>query len=153
MRMMPEVSLGARLAIDVGLYTASHITENAPRFSVEGVMLRKERKAGGAAGVAVSFERWTSLDRVSAFSREPSIRRRFDPRVRLLYFARWSPGGTSLDCWFPSPQVKTNRKLVLQFAVTHGRRACATLETPSRANRRLLLTARDSLCITSLAMR
>lgn len=55
MRMMPDVSLGARLSIDVGLYTASHITENAPRFSVEGVVLRKERKAGGAAGVAVSF--------------------------------------------------------------------------------------------------
>ena len=55
MRMMPDVSLGARLSIDVGLYTASHITENAPRFSVEGVVLRKETKAGGAAGVAVSF--------------------------------------------------------------------------------------------------
>ena len=57
MRIMPDVSLGARLAIDVGLYTASHITENAPRFSVEGVVLRKESKAGGAVGVAVSFDK------------------------------------------------------------------------------------------------
>lgn len=55
MRMMPDVKIGARLSIDVGLYTASHLTETAPRFSVEGVVLRKETKAGGAAGVAVSF--------------------------------------------------------------------------------------------------
>ena len=57
MRMMPDVEMGAPLAIDVGLYTASHVTEDAPRFSVDGVVVRKERKAGGAAGVAVSFSK------------------------------------------------------------------------------------------------
>lgn len=55
MRMMPDVEMGAQLAIDVGLYTTSHVTEDAPRFSVDGVVVRKEMKAGGAAGVAVSF--------------------------------------------------------------------------------------------------
>jgi hypothetical protein len=55
MRMMPEVEMGAQLSIDVGLYTTSHVTEDAPRFSVDGVVVRKEKRAGGAAGVAVSF--------------------------------------------------------------------------------------------------
>jgi hypothetical protein len=55
MRMMPDVEMGAQLSIDVGLYTTFHVTEDAPRFSVDGVVVRKERRAGGAAGVAVSF--------------------------------------------------------------------------------------------------
>jgi PilZ domain len=55
MRMMPDVETGAQLAIDVGLYTASHVTADAPRFSVDGVVVRKEKRAGGAAGVAVTF--------------------------------------------------------------------------------------------------
>ena len=59
MRMMPDVNVGAHLSIDVGLYTASHITENAPRFSVDGVVLRKDKKAGGVAGIAVAFLRVT----------------------------------------------------------------------------------------------
>jgi c-di-GMP-binding flagellar brake protein YcgR len=55
MRMMPDVEMGAQLSIDVGLYTRSRITEDAPRFSVDGVVVRKEKRAGGAAGVAVTF--------------------------------------------------------------------------------------------------
>ena len=55
LRMMPEVETGAQLSIDVGLFTTSHVTEDAPRFSVDGVVVRKEKRAGGAAGVAVSF--------------------------------------------------------------------------------------------------
>ena len=55
MRMMPDVEMGAHLAIDVGLFTASQFTDDAPHFSVDGVVVRKEKKAGGAEGVAVSF--------------------------------------------------------------------------------------------------
>jgi hypothetical protein len=55
LRMMPDVETGAQLSIDVGLYTTSRVTEDAPRFSVDGVVVRKEKRAGGAAGVAVSF--------------------------------------------------------------------------------------------------
>ncbi len=55
LRMMPDVETGAQLSIDVGLYTTSHVTEDAPRFSVDGLVVRKEKRAGGAAGVAVSF--------------------------------------------------------------------------------------------------
>lgn len=55
MRMMPDVEMGAQLSIDVGLYTTSHVTEDSPQFSVDGVVVRKEKRAGGAAGVAVTF--------------------------------------------------------------------------------------------------
>lgn len=56
-RLLPDVEIetGAQLSIDVGLYTTSHATEDAPRFSFDGVVVRKEKRAGGAAGVAVSF--------------------------------------------------------------------------------------------------
>jgi hypothetical protein len=55
LRMMPDVETGAKLAIDVGLHPASRIAEDEPRVSVDGVVVRKDRKAGGAAGLAVSF--------------------------------------------------------------------------------------------------
>lgn len=55
MRLVPSVQIGANLWIDVGLHTTSHVTENSPRFSVDGVVLRTEEKPGGAYGVAVSF--------------------------------------------------------------------------------------------------
>jgi hypothetical protein len=55
MRIVPSLEPGARLSIDVGLHTQSHVTEDSPRFSVDGVVLRTEQKPGGACGVAVSF--------------------------------------------------------------------------------------------------
>jgi PilZ domain len=55
MRLVPSVKVGANLWIDVGLHTKSHVTEESPRFSVDGVVLRTEEKPGGYYGVAVSF--------------------------------------------------------------------------------------------------
>ncbi len=55
MRILPSVKIGATLAIDVGLHTTSHVTEDTPRFSVDGSVLRTDVKPGGACGVAVSF--------------------------------------------------------------------------------------------------
>jgi hypothetical protein len=55
MRMMPDVEIGAQLSIDVGLYTTSHVTDDVPRFSVDAVVVHKERRAGGVAGVGASF--------------------------------------------------------------------------------------------------
>jgi hypothetical protein len=55
MRLVPNVAVGSNLWIDVGLHTTSHVTEDSPRFSVDGIVLRTEEKPGGAHGVAVSF--------------------------------------------------------------------------------------------------
>ena len=55
MRIVPSLEPGTKLLIDVGLHTQSHVTEDSPRFSVDGVVLRTEEKPGGACGVAVSF--------------------------------------------------------------------------------------------------
>jgi hypothetical protein len=55
MRIVPRVGIGTKLWIDVGLHTTSHVTENSPRFSVDGSVLRTEEKLGGACGVAVAF--------------------------------------------------------------------------------------------------
>ena len=55
MRMMPSVEIGSALLIDVGLRPTEHVTPEAPRFSISGVVLRKEDKLGGTSGVAVSF--------------------------------------------------------------------------------------------------
>ena len=55
MRIVPSLEPGAKLSIDVGLHTQSHVTEDSPHFSVDGVVLRTEEKPGGARGVAVSF--------------------------------------------------------------------------------------------------
>lgn len=55
MRIVPSVELGTKLSIEVGLRTTSHVTEETPRFSIDGVVLRTEEKPGGACGVAVSF--------------------------------------------------------------------------------------------------
>jgi hypothetical protein len=55
MRIVPRVEIGAKLCIDVGLHTTSHVTENSPRFSVDGNVLRADEKLGGACGVAVAF--------------------------------------------------------------------------------------------------
>ena len=55
LRLMPEVELGTQLSIEVGLYTTLPPTEAPSHLSINGVVLRKEKKAGGAAGVAVSF--------------------------------------------------------------------------------------------------
>jgi len=57
LRMVLDVEVGSQLSIDVGLRLTSHVTENAPRFLVEGTVLRTEEKPGGAHGVAVSFVR------------------------------------------------------------------------------------------------
>lgn len=56
LRIMPCVEEGARLAIELGLLTPPGVTEGATRFSIEGVVVRSERKTGGACGVAVNFE-------------------------------------------------------------------------------------------------
>ena len=55
MRMVPSIEPGAKLSMDVGLHTTSHVTDDVPHFSIDGVVLRTEEKAGGACGVAVSF--------------------------------------------------------------------------------------------------
>ena len=55
LRMMPYVEKGAKLAIDIDLRTAPRIVEEGPRLSIEAVVLRSEKVAGGAFGVGVSF--------------------------------------------------------------------------------------------------
>jgi hypothetical protein len=55
MRIVPSVERGTKLSIDVGLRTTSHVTPETPHFTVDGTVLRTERKLGGACGVAVSF--------------------------------------------------------------------------------------------------
>lgn len=56
-RIVACVKPGAKISLDVGLQPTSRVIEDAPRFSVDGVVLRTEEKPGGACGVAVAFER------------------------------------------------------------------------------------------------
>jgi hypothetical protein len=57
LRMMPCVHLGAKLSIMVKLFTPSDLTVAQPRFAIEGVVVRAEKKTGSACGVAVTFDR------------------------------------------------------------------------------------------------
>lgn len=56
LRMMPCVQAGAKLSIVLRLLTSSDLVDSDPRFAIEGIVLRSEEKAGGARGVAVSFD-------------------------------------------------------------------------------------------------
>jgi hypothetical protein len=55
LRLMPPVDQGAKLKMIVQLETQTGLIEEAPRFSMEGVVLRTEEKTGGVHGVAVYF--------------------------------------------------------------------------------------------------
>ena len=55
MRMMPSVQNGSQLAIVVGLQVPSQVTNDVPRVSIDGVVLRSQKMTGGAYGVAVNF--------------------------------------------------------------------------------------------------
>jgi hypothetical protein len=57
LRMMPCVDLGAKLSIVVRLFTPSDLVVAEPRFRIEGVVVRAEKKTGSACGVAVTFDR------------------------------------------------------------------------------------------------
>jgi hypothetical protein len=57
MRIMPRVKIGTSLAIEIALHKPLQATEQGSRLLVDGVVLRTEDKAGGASGVAVTFER------------------------------------------------------------------------------------------------
>jgi c-di-GMP-binding flagellar brake protein YcgR len=55
-RIMPTVEAGAKLSIVIGLYTPSQVPNDAARVSIEGSVLRTEKKVGGVLGVAVGFD-------------------------------------------------------------------------------------------------
>ena len=59
LRMMPYVEEGAKLVMDIQLKAAQQLSDQLrdeePHFSVDGTVVRSEKLAGGAAGVAVSF--------------------------------------------------------------------------------------------------
>jgi hypothetical protein len=55
MRMMPSIKEGTTLSIDILLHKPLHVTEEASRILVNGVVLRTDNKAGGVSGVAVAF--------------------------------------------------------------------------------------------------
>lgn len=55
LRLMPSVEQGTRLSLVVGLHSASDATNDAARFSIDGVVRRVEKTTGGACGVAVTF--------------------------------------------------------------------------------------------------
>ena len=57
LRMMPCVDLGTKLSIVLRLFTPSDLVNAEPRFAIEAVVVRSEEKAGGACGVAVTFDR------------------------------------------------------------------------------------------------
>ena len=56
LRMMPRVEQGAKLSIVLGLHTPSHAIEEVPRFQMDAVVLRTEKKVGGVYGVAATFD-------------------------------------------------------------------------------------------------
>jgi hypothetical protein len=56
LRLVQPVDQGAKLSMVVQLNTQSGLIEEAPRFSMEGVVLRTEEKTGGVHGIAVSFD-------------------------------------------------------------------------------------------------
>ncbi len=55
-RMLTNVEEGEKLSVGLSLNTPSHIAEGAPQVSIDGVVLRRDRKAGGVWGVAVAFD-------------------------------------------------------------------------------------------------
>lgn len=56
LRLMQPVDQGAKLSMVVRLNTQTSLIEEAPSFSMEGVVLRAEEKTGGVRGVAVFFD-------------------------------------------------------------------------------------------------
>lgn len=57
LRMIPCVELGAKMSIVLGLHTATRVIDEAPRFLIDGVVRRAEKKPGGVCGMAVTFDR------------------------------------------------------------------------------------------------
>ncbi len=57
LRMVPCVEPGARISILLRLITTADLVETVPRFAIDGVVIRREEKIGGAHGVAVTFDR------------------------------------------------------------------------------------------------
>jgi hypothetical protein len=55
LRIMPCVEEGAKLVIELGLPPPS-LTDGATRFLLEGVVVRREKRIGGAFGLAVNFD-------------------------------------------------------------------------------------------------
>ena len=55
LRMMPCVEPGAKLCIEIQMRTGRQLEHEGARLSVDGVVLRADKLAGGASGVAVSF--------------------------------------------------------------------------------------------------
>lgn len=55
LRMLPYVEEGAKLVMDIQLKTAHQLSDEGRHFSVDGTVVRSEKLAGGASGVAVSF--------------------------------------------------------------------------------------------------
>ena len=55
LRMMPYVEEGAKLVMDIQLKAAQPAPDEGRHFSVDGTVVRSEKLAGGASGVAVSF--------------------------------------------------------------------------------------------------
>lgn len=56
LRIMPCVEEGAKLAIELGLPPPT-VSDDATRFAIEGVVVRRENRIGGAFGLAVNFDR------------------------------------------------------------------------------------------------
>jgi hypothetical protein len=56
LRMMPHVEKGAKLSIVLGLHTPSQPIDEIPRFVMEAIVLRTEKKVGGVYGVAATFD-------------------------------------------------------------------------------------------------
>jgi hypothetical protein len=57
LRMMPCVDPGTKLSIVLRLLTPLDLVDADPRFAIEAVVVRAEKKTGGACGVAVTFDR------------------------------------------------------------------------------------------------
>ena len=55
LRLMPCVEQGTKLSLVVGLERVADGTNDAARFSIDGVVRRVEKKSGGACGVAITF--------------------------------------------------------------------------------------------------
>lgn len=57
LRMVPCVDPGTKLSILLKLFTPLDLVNAQPCFSIEGVVVRAEKKPGGACGVALTFDR------------------------------------------------------------------------------------------------
>lgn len=56
LRLLSCVEPGSKLSIVLRLLTAPDLIEPSPGFAIEGVVVRAEEMAGGACGVAVTFD-------------------------------------------------------------------------------------------------